>query len=272
MAPEGSADAAPPAGRPAPLLWNHVRVHEIPAHPGEAAVPTRIDGLLGELDERDFDRVAAPAGLWEGIAAAIAADDAAPVGAGGVVEYAIDANDVVVSLGQGWAEFANANDAPELADGAKGRTLWDQIGDAALADLWRTTVALVRAQRAPLTVPFRCDGPSARRWFEMTLTPLTGGGVHFRSELTFEMARPDVPLLAVSTPRDTTRDVIAICSWCAEGDDGARWLAIEELLARRRLLEQVPAPGVSYGICPRCTDRHTPAARFSGPEATSQGS
>lgn len=249
-----------------------MRVHQTPPHPSDAGLDARLDGLLADLEERDFERAELPAGLWEGIAAAVAAD--APVaagGSGGIVEYAIDADDVVVSLGRGWAEFASANEARELAGDATGRTLWSQIGDAELRDLWRTAVDRVRSVGAPVTVPFRCDGPAARRWFEMTVTPLADGGVHFRSELTFEMARPEVPMLGRTTPRDATLDAVAVCSWCAEASDGGEWLPVEELLVRQRLLEAVPAPAVSYGICPDCTDRLAPAALFSGPEVTSRG-
>ena len=39
---------------------------------------------------------------------------AGPMGAGSVVEYTIDAADVVVTLGDGWSEFAAQNEAPEL--------------------------------------------------------------------------------------------------------------------------------------------------------------
>lgn len=260
-------------GRPPGVLCDHVQVHQTPPHPSDAGSDARLDGLLADLDPRDLERSEPPAALWDRIAAAVAADTraAAAGGSGGIVEYAIDADDLVVTLGAGWAEFASANDAHELNGDAARRSLWSQIGDETLRDLWRSAVARVRAQGAPVTVPFRCDGPTARRWFQMTLSPLPDGGVHFRSELTFEMTRPAVPLLGRSTPRDATLGVIAVCSWCAEASDGGTWLAVEELLVRRRLLEEVPAPEVSYGICPACTERHAPAALFPGPEVTSRG-
>jgi hypothetical protein len=222
-------------------------------------LPPRLSGLLAAVDGRDFERTSPPTDLWDRIAAAVNdeqahdADHGGPTGAGSVVEYAIDADDIVVTLGEGWSEFAADNEAPELVAAPTGRTLWSQIGDPQLRDLWRTAVDRVRANEVSVSVPFRCDGPSSRRWFEMNLSPLPDGGVHFRSTLTFEMARPRVPMLERSAPRDEAAAAVAVCSCCAEGLHGETWVPVEELLSSLRLLEHAPAPSVSYGICPRCS-------------------
>jgi hypothetical protein len=219
--------------------------------------PPRLAGLLTSVDDRDFERVAPPIDLWDRIAAAIAEEPGhngdGPMGAGTVVEYAIDADDVVVTLGEGWSEFAARNEAPELAGAPSGRTLWSQFGDPQLRDLWRTAVTRVREHQETMTVPFRCDGPASLRWFEMTVSPLPNGGVHFRSTMTFEMSRPSVPLLERAMPRDDTAPSVALCSCCAEGLLGERWVAVEEVLTGLRLLEEAPVPSISYGICPRCS-------------------
>lgn len=223
-----------------------------------AELSPRLAGLLAAVDAGDFERAAPPAGLWERIAATVTAETAhdadheGPMGAGSVVEYTIDADDVVVTLGEGWSEFATQNEAPELVGAPSGRTLWSQIGDPQLRDLWRSAVDRVRAHEVSVSVPFRCDGPTSRRWFEMNVSPLPDGGVHFRSTLTFEMARPRVSMLERSTPRDDAAPAVAVCSCCAEGLLGETWVPVEELLASLRLLEQAPTPAVSYGICPRC--------------------
>jgi hypothetical protein len=223
-----------------------------------AELSPRLAGLLAAVDAGDFERAAPPADLWDRIAAAVTAEpvhDAehgGPMGAGSVVEYTIDADDVVVTLGEGWSEFATQNEAPELVGAPSGQTLWSQIGDPQLRDLWRTAVERVRAQQVSVSVPFRCDGPMSRRWFEMNVSPLPDGGVHFRSTLTFEMARPRVSILERSAPRDEGAPAVAVCSCCAEGLHGETWVPVEELLTSLRLLERVPSPIVSYVICPRC--------------------
>lgn len=237
--------------------------------------PPRLYGLLAAVDDRDFERTDPPTDLWDRISAAVASepahpvDDGGPTGAGTVVEYAIDGDDVVVALGAGWAEFAERNEAPELLGTPSGRTLWSQIGDDELRDLWRTAVERVRTHGVSATVPFRCDGPTSRRWFEMTMSPLPHGGVHFRSTMTFEMTRPRVSMLERSAPRDEAAAAVAVCSCCAEGLHGERWVPVEELLTSLRLLEQVPAPTVSYGICPRCSTQMSSQFAALGGAATS---
>ena len=232
------------------------------AAPSDGARP-RLVAALGRLEASDLDRVEPPADLWDRISSTVAAerevasvDRGSPVagGAGGVVEYRIDADDVVVSTGGGWASFAEANEAPELSDGADGRTLWSSIGDPDLRDLWRLVVTRVRDGAEPVVVPFRCDGPEARRWFEMTVTPERDGAVSFRSELTFEMPRPEVPALLRDAPRDETLPALEVCCWCADAHDGSEWRPVEVVLARRRLLEATP-PRVVQGICGRCRSR-----------------
>lgn len=238
-------------------------------------LPPRLSGLLAAVDDRDFERTAPPIDLWDRISAAVTeepsrnADHGGPIGAGTVVEYAIDAHDMVVTLGEGWSEFAAQNEAPELVGAPTGRTLWSQIGDPQLRDLWRTAVERVRAHEVSVSVPFRCDGPSSRRWFEMSLSPLPDGGVHFRSTMTFEMTRPRVPMLERSAPRDAAAPAVAVCSCCAEGLHGGTWVPVEELLSSLRLLEHAPSPAVSYGICPRCCTSMSTQLTATGTTASS---
>ena len=214
--------------------------------------------LLRGMDDEPVDTVAAPTDLWSRIDAAVRADEptdgSGAIGAGTVVEYRIDRDDVVVAVGADWVEFARENEAHELAAAPTGRTLWDSIDDESLRDLWRAAVAKVRSSATPITLPFRCDGPNARRWFEMTLTPLDDDAVCFRSELVFEMARPELPVLLRHVERDDDAGVVEICTWCASGNDGGVWRPVEELLSRQRLLEADPPPAVTHGICPDCVE------------------
>lgn len=204
-----------------------------------------------------------PADLWERIRSAVSADSGTGGCPGSVVEYRIDADDVVIGVGADWFGFAEDNEAPELVAAPTGRSLWSSIGDASLRDLWREAVARVRSSGEEVTVPFRCDGPHVRRWFDMTVTPLDDGSVQFRSRSTFEMPRPEVVALRRDIDRDPDSALVEVCSWCGEGNDGGRWVPIEELLARARLLEQDPPPPVVHGICPRCVDRM--ATQLAGP-------
>src|SRR4051812_38568908 len=141
----------------------------------------RMRSVMSRLEADDFERFDPPADLWGRISVSIA-----PARTPGmVVEYWIDADDVVSWSGDGWADFARDNDAPDLVDLAPGRTLWSHFDGTEVRDLWRALVARVRSEQTAATVPLRCDAPNVRRWFEMTITPGDDGTVRFRSALLF---------------------------------------------------------------------------------------
>ena len=235
----------------------------------DVAVGRRFRRAIAEIDQADFERVDPPADLWSRIEASIAADTApdaraphgppkeppsADIPAGIVVEYWIDAADIVTEVGESWAGFARDNDAAELADRMPDKTLWDYFGTEEIRDLWRLLVERVRSTQTPARVPLRCDAPHARRWFDMAVTPRPDGWVHFRSVLVFEERREPVTLLDPHSERDGHAQPIPLCSWCGRGQHGSAWLDIEELVRAARLLEQTSMPPIDYGICSPCRD------------------
>ncbi|MDG2027673.1 MAG: hypothetical protein P8J50_11210 [Acidimicrobiales bacterium] len=228
----------------------------------DVPVTDRIRSILSQVEESDFERVDPPADLWERIEASITADPAislrdAPsreVPASMVVEYWIDANDVVTDVGQSWADFAHDNDAPELAVPATDRTLWTYFDNDETRELWQLLVERVRALQKGAHVSLRCDAPHARRWFDMTITPESNGRVHFRSALSFAEARPRVSLLDTNFERDESLRPVPLCSWCGRGQHGSLWLDIEEVVQAARLLERASMPPISHGICAACRD------------------
>jgi hypothetical protein len=228
----------------------------------DAALTERIERILSEIDESDFERIEPPADLWARIRGAITADPAlAPkeppfraAASNAGVEYWIDADDVVTDVGQRWAAFARDNSAPELAVPAPDRTLWSYFDHDEIRELWQLLVSRVRTLRRPATVPLRCDAPHARRWFELTVTPEADGRVHFRSVLAFEEDRPAVRLLDPGCERDDRAEPVQLCSWCGRGRHGDTWLDIEELVRATRLLESESLPPISNGVCGACRD------------------
>ena len=233
----------------------------------DSAAVGEIERLLAEITDLDLQRQEPPIGLWARIETATAAvpDSSVPgsrtgpkeppqraTTAGPVVEYRIDADDVVVEVGRAWADFARDNDAPEVAVPSLDRTLWSYFDGEAVREPWRLLVERVRASQLPARVPLRCDGPGARRWFDLTVTPKPDGAVHFRAELVFEEERLAVPLLDRRISRDDGLSPVPLCSWCGRGRHGTDWLDVEELLRATRLLEQSPVPPVSQGICQSC--------------------
>ncbi|MGI9603960.1 MAG: hypothetical protein ACR2QE_18910, partial [Acidimicrobiales bacterium] len=145
--------------------------------------------MLSELGAADFERVAPPAEIWAGIEATVTAERAAasrapkaPPAQGSpspmVVDYWIDANDVVTEVANGWAAFATDNNAPELTVLDSDRSLWSYFDRDEVRELWQVLVQRLRASQRTAQVPLRCDATDTRRWFEMTITPSSDGSVH----------------------------------------------------------------------------------------------
>jgi hypothetical protein len=228
----------------------------------DASVTDRIRSILSELEAADFELLDPPAEIWEAIEASITSSPSPSrreppsrdFPANTVVEYLIDANDVVIDVGQSWAEIARDNGAPELVVLPSGRTLWTYFDSDETKDLWQLLVERVRALQKGAEVPLRCDAPDARRWFEMSITPEPDGRVHFRCVLVFEEARPPVSLLDTNSERDVGLQPVPLCSWCGRAQDRSRWLDIEEFVQATRQLERSSMPPIAHGICASCRD------------------
>lgn len=235
-----------------------VRVRRTTTLVGMAHDEDRVSRVLETLEGDDLELLTPPPGVWAGIEASLGSERARRPPATSptpvlVVEYRIDAADIVVDVGEGWVDFAVDNDAAELASPDPQRSLWSYIVDGETQELWKMLVERVRTRGTPVNVPFRCDAPHARRWFEMTVSPMPDDGVGFRTVLLFEEPRSRVALLDPSIERDTAVASVPVCSWCGRGCHDDRWLDIEELVRAGRHLEGPPPP-IEFGICEPCRD------------------
>ncbi len=172
-----------------------------------------------------------------------------------IVEYRIDALDVLVDVGQGWATFARENDAPDLARPPRDRTLWSYVAGDDVAEVWRLLVARARSDAVAPRVRVRCDAPAVRRWFDITLTVEEASAVRFRSVQIGEQDRPPVPLIDLVARRDPSAPLVRVCSWCSRFADGQGWTPVERYVAEHQLLERSMLPGISHTICPDCEAR-----------------
>lgn len=231
----------------------------------DPAATTDVGAVLASLTADDLDFEPPPPEVWLGIAAAIAQDknaaSAGPRVSPGeiegppeVIEYEIDARDVVVIVDEAWRAAARTAGACELETPSTDRTLWDAIGDPETRDLWKLVVEQVRGSGCEMTVPLRCDAPDARRWFEMLVSPLARGHVRFRCALQFEDPRPRIELLDPSVERTPQGDPLKVCGWCGLGAQDGTWMELEELLRASRALEAEQVPPVVYGVCGECRD------------------
>jgi hypothetical protein len=248
--------------------WTSGILVDVAQHSGDAT--ERVIRALEGIDAADLVLVEPPPSVWDGIEASIESGrgglpgSPSPESPVAVVEYSIDASDVLAEVGAGWVDVAIDHGAPELARPDENRELWESIEGDEMRELWQLVVGRVRSEQSEVRVPFRCDSARARRWFEMVIAPVADGGVRFRSVLVFEEARRPIALLDPTIERDHASAPIALCSWCGRGRSDGAWLDIERLVADARLLERDSLPPVTPGICGSCREQMSVALVAQG--------
>jgi hypothetical protein len=168
-----------------------------------------------------------------------------------VLSYAIDEDDYLVKVDDGYYCFAEDNDW----DGARsslGRLLWDFVAGKELEKLQRMLVRRIRDEVRSVDLPFRCDGPEVRREMDIQIAARSSGRfVLFTARLRSEQQRPaPQPLLSVDSPRG--KEMLTMCGWCDRFLVDGRWVEVEEAAAQLGLFRLAEMPTISHGICPDC--------------------
>ncbi|MEW6321881.1 MAG: hypothetical protein AB1635_12455 [Acidobacteriota bacterium] len=166
------------------------------------------------------------------------------------VRYRLGRQDEIVEVGGAWDDFALSNEAPELqGQRVVGRFIWEFIADRTTAGLFKALYAAVRGGKA-LAIPFRCDGPSVRRYMQLQMAGSDHGGLTVSSSLVREECRPAQPILQRGTVRSDA--LLSMCSWCNRLRVDAGWCEVDEAVAALGLFEQTRLPQLTHGICEPC--------------------
>lgn len=173
-----------------------------------------------------------------------------------VCSYEIDAEDRLVAVDEAWCAFAEANGAAFYARPANlcGQSLWSFISDGTTRHIYHVIVTRVRRLGRPITVPFRCDAPLERRWFELRVESRHGGGVRFESDA----VRTEPREAAAPVTGGGTAGMIKMCSWCKDVETDRGWEPVERAVARLGVFGAGRLPDVTHGICGDC------ARKFEG--------
>jgi PAS domain-containing protein len=91
----------------------------------------------------------------------------------------LDANGVIVNVNDAWKQFAQDNDAPDLAQTSLGVSYRDVCaaavgqpsGDEAGA-AWAGIEAVLNKQLDTFSLDYPCDSPDQKRWFRMSVFPM----------------------------------------------------------------------------------------------------
>lgn len=167
------------------------------------------------------------------------------------VVYRIDGEDRIAWVNPGWDRFAEENGAPELvALAIAGRSIWDFIKGEEVCYLHRSLLERVRHGRHLFDLPFRCDGPDARRFMLMDLWPLPERGVEYHCRLRLYQAREPVALFQPDIPREG--EPLRMCAWCRRVElVHSQWVEVEEAVDALELFLRARPPPIEHTICPR---------------------
>lgn len=183
--------------------------------------------------------------------------------------YTIDPEDRIVEVDDRWIAFANANGAGSLVHRVLGQPLWTFIADQTVRELYRSLLSRVRATRRHVTLPFRCDSPTVRRYMMLSVGPGSGpvGTLAFCAMMVREEPQPGAAraLYAAVSARSgddesfagewnsDSSDVLTMCSSCKRLDVEG-WCEIDEAIQRQAELLTEPVRPISHGLCPACRD------------------
>jgi hypothetical protein len=165
------------------------------------------------------------------------------------VEYVLDEEDRIVSVGGDWDEFARANGGEHLIGQALlGSSFWDHVSGESLSQLLGLVFRRVRQKGKPITVPSRCDSPQFIRHLEIRVRQCSDHRLEIQSCISSEVPRGNWRSSARS------RMLLQMCSWCNRFHIEGQWLEIEDAIRRLKLADAEFVPRSSHGICPDCAD------------------
>lgn len=168
------------------------------------------------------------------------------------LSYAIDGEDRLIQVDEGFYEFAAANGWDGAGD-CLGRSLWDFVAGTELVKLQRILLRRIRSEVREVELPFRCDGPDIRREMDVRISANASGRlVLFSAKSREEKSREAQPLLDPEAPRST--DVIEMCGWCDRFRVDGEWVEVEVAAERLRLFANPELPAISHSICEDCSE------------------
>lgn len=132
--------------------------------------------------------------------------------------YTLGGDGTILCIGGEWDQFAQSNDGQRaMMDNVIGTTIWNHVHGFETCSFLNAVFFAVRKTGLPISLPYRCDGPTERRDFSMTISPLDGMKVkidHFRiMHVEAGVVSPVVSL----TDRHTS-DICAVCCSFKIGD------------------------------------------------------
>lgn len=168
--------------------------------------------------------------------------------------YELDAENRLRAVSPAWLDFALANEANSLTPEERvlGRSVWSFVAGEESRRLYGLIFQKARSLGRPISVPFRCDSPTVRRFMVLKIEPLADGGLHLTGVLERLERRPYTPLLDLQTKR--SKDILEICSACKRVKTTRGWLEIEDAARELYLFKTTELPQLEHRVCTDCSE------------------
>lgn len=164
--------------------------------------------------------------------------------------YRLDDDDCITEVGGDWLSSIRIGNAANLTpEKVIGRSLWVFVRDRSLRDIYKRLFSQVRSSRKPVSFPYRCDSPEARRYMSMTIKPLADAHVEVYNQLLREELRNQpIRVLAAAAGQKA----IPRCSVCNQFRIDGQWFEVVDAVAEGLALDHDLPVQVIHGFCESC--------------------
>jgi len=166
-----------------------------------------------------------------------------------LINFWLNAQDQIVSVGRDWERCANENGGHELTcSRIIGRPLLEFVSGKVTRTFVQSLLQLARDSVKPIELDYRCDSPLLRRYTRMRVVSDASGGVLF-SHQTLRTEKRSCPVrIALASQRGHHTPIR--CSMCNRVKLANAWLEPEHHLQSGA--PDSPQLWVIYGICNAC--------------------
>ena len=165
------------------------------------------------------------------------------------LSYIIDLNNTIISTNHGFGEFANENNAKDLANSIIGESIWKFIYFDDVNRLYERLFEAIRKTDKEVALNFRCDSHNVLRFMKMYIEPIGESNLQIKTELIRQLDRKimlsrEILFLGINngTP---------MCSHCNKIYINGKgvWMEIDHAIEKNLIGDEL---SVNFKICEDC--------------------